>query len=215
MEEKLTRFAVTPGVGQVFFTPDQLQALGEAAGPHGRVELNSFMQMIVHTDRADVEEWQRRLRELGLGVYPVGPVVKNLHTCTFCMGERIDGLEDARRLDQLVAGARVPFTLRVGFSGCQNNCGEALIREIGVVRMDGGCYDIYLGGKPASLRPRIGERVGTRVAAGQLEEAVSAILETYRQTARGKERFWKNVDRLGARLYRDVLTERGLGEDDA
>lgn len=212
MEEQLERFAVTPGVGQVFFTPEQLQAVGEAAGARGRVELNSFMQLIVHTDRADLERVQGRLRELGLGVYPVGPVVKNLHTCTFCMGERIEGLEDARRLDQLVAGAKVPFTLRVGFSGCQNNCGEALVREIGVVRMDGGAYDLYVGGKPGSLRPRFGERVAARVPAERLEEAITVILDTYRQTARGKERFWKNVDRLGAGEYQQALGVRGLGQ---
>lgn len=34
------RYAVTPGVGQVFFAPDQLRLIGETAGANGRIEMN-------------------------------------------------------------------------------------------------------------------------------------------------------------------------------
>jgi NAD(P)H-nitrite reductase large subunit len=120
------------------------------------------------------------------------------------MGERTDGLPDARRLDDLIAGSRVPFPVRIGFSGCSSNCGEALTRDIGVVRMEGGQYDIFIGGRPGSLTPRIAEQVAAGVAAADLPAVVAALLETYRQMARGKERLWKNVARVGTDPYRQA-----------
>lgn len=199
------RYVVTPGVGNVFFSPEQLQLIGEEAGPGGRVELNAFMQLIVHTADERLDEQHARLRVAGLGVYPAGPVVKNLHTCTFCMGERVEGLPDAQRLDSLVAGAQVPFPVRIGFSGCAKNCGEALVRDIGVVLMDAGRYDIYLGGRPGSLTPQFGQKVAEGVTSDELLPAVDAILATYREQAKGKERVWKNVARVGLSTYQDAV----------
>lgn len=205
MEQQVYRYAVTPGVGSVFFSAEQLQLIGEVAGTGGRIEMNSFMQLIVHTHGENLSQQHERLRAAGLGIYPVGPVVKNLHTCTFCMGERVEGLPDAQRLDSLVAGASVPFPVRIGFSGCANNCGEAIIRDIGVVRMDGDRYDLYVGGKPGSLTPLFGQKVAEGIASADLLPAVGALLDCYRQYAKGKERLWKNVQRLGADLYRAAV----------
>lgn len=198
---------ITPGVGQVFFAPEQLQLVAEAAGPGGRVELNGFMQLLVHTAEPDLPALRARLRAAGLGVYPAGPVVKNLHTCTFCMGEKADGLPDARHLDQAVAGLPVPFPLRIGFSGCASNCGEAMLRDLGVVRMDQDRYDIYLGGRPGSLNPQVGEKVAESVTSARLVPVVEALLALYRQTARGKERLWKNAGRIGIDAYRAAASQ--------
>lgn len=203
----LYRYAVTPGVGEVFFSPGQLQAIGEAAGPGGRIELNSFMQLIIITPHANLDAQKKRLTALGLGIYQVGAAVKNLHTCTFCMGERVEGLPDAQHLDAAIAGIPVPFPVRVGFSGCQANCGEAIVRDIGVVRMPGGTYDIYVGGKTGSLQPLLGQKVAGDVDGAVLTEAVRALLHLYKGTARGKEKYWKTVQRLGIDPFRRAVEE--------
>lgn len=204
IESTWCKFAVTPGVGQVFFSPAQLQSIAEIIGPGGRVELNSFQQLILHAPVQDESAVTDRLRSLGLGVYAVGAVVKNLHTCTFCMGERTEGLPDARRLDAVVAGTPVPYTVRIGFSGCQSNCGEALLREIGVVRI-GTTYDLFIGGRAASLSPTIGQRVAGGLSSAQLPDAIRALLDCYRQGARGKERFWRTIQRLGLEPFQAAV----------
>jgi precorrin-3B C17-methyltransferase len=209
---ELERYAVTLGVGAVFFSPEQLKLIGEVTGPGGRVEMNSFMQLIIYTLAVDTIEGQKRLREAGLGVYPVGPVVKNLHTCTFCMGERIDGLPDAQVLDQVVAGTPVPFPVRIGFSGCASNCGEALVRDVGIVRMGETGYDLYVGGKPGGLQPQFAQRIAEAVPAAKLPGAVRAILAQYRGAAKGKERLWKNVNRLGVQAYKIAVQQAVQGE---
>lgn len=195
--------AITPGVGQVNFSPAQLAAIGAAAGAGGRVELNTFMQLILHSDRPDLEEALVELRALGLGVYPVGRVVKNLHTCTFCMGENISGLPDAERLDAALAGAPVPFTLRIGFSGCASNCGEARMREIGLVRQADGRYALYLGGK-AGGEPVMAALVAEGIPGEELPTTVERIVGVYRANARGKERLWKLVKRIGLEPFQAV-----------
>lgn len=201
MEQEFSRYAVSPGVGQTSFSPEQLSLVSEIAGPGGRVELNPFMQLIIHTFSPEVAAQHARLKEAGLSVYPIGPVVKNLHTCSFCSGENAAGLPDALALDEAVAGTPVPFPVRVGFSGCSANCAEALVRDIGVVRMDNGVYDIFLGGRPGSLTPGFGVKVAEGVMSEQLVPVVGALLGTYRETAKGKERLWKNVARVGPEAY--------------
>jgi len=175
--------------------------IGEAAGPGGKVELNGFMQIIIHSAVAGVEEQHARLQAAGLTLYAVGPAVKNIQTCSFCSGERAEGLPDAQRLDAAVAGMPTPFPVRVGFSGCTANCAEALLRDIGVVRQDGGTYEIYLGGRASSLTPSFGVKVAGRVTADQLVPAVVALLRVYQETAKGRERLWKNLSRIGPEPY--------------
>jgi precorrin-3B C17-methyltransferase len=204
VERTLMSVAITPGVGQVHFTPAQLAAIGAAAGAAGRVELNAFMQLILHSDRPDLAEALADLRALGLGVYPVGRVVKNLHTCTFCMGENVAGLPDAERLDAALAGAPVPFTVRIGFSGCDKNCGEARMREIGLVRQQDGRYALYLGGK-AGGEPVIAALLAEGIPGEDLPAVVERVLGVYRANARGKERLWKLVQRIGLEPFRSVL----------
>lgn len=196
--------AITPGVGHVHFSPEQLAAIGAAAGVGGQVELNAFMQLILHSYRPDLDMVLDELRARGLGVYPVGRVVKNLHTCTFCMGERIDGLPDAEALDRAVAGAAVPFPVRIGFSGCQANCGEARMREIGIVRQADGHYALYLGGK-AGGEPIIAALVAESVPGTHLPVIITRILEVYRLHARGKERLWKLLQRIGMAPFQEVI----------
>lgn len=165
------------------------------------------MQLLVHTSEPNLTEQHERLRAIGLGLYPVGPVVKNLHTCTFCMGERIDGLPDAQRLDEAVAGARVPFPVRVGFSGCASNCGEALLRDVGVVRMGDDRYDLFLGGRAGGLKPQFGLPVATGVTSAELIPAVVTLLAFYRENAKGKERLWRNLGRIGLDSYREAVEQ--------
>lgn len=178
-----------------------MAVVSELAGPEGRVELNPFMQLIVHSTNPDMEGQFDRLRAAGLEIYPVGPVVKNIHTCTFCSGENAAGLPDAQRLDAALARTPVPFPLRIGFSGCSANCAEALVRDLGVVRMDGGLYDIYMGGRPGSLTPSFGQKVAEAVASDRLVLVVEALVTTYRENAKGKERLWKNIERIGLEPY--------------
>lgn len=207
MEElEFYALAVTPGVGCVYFSAEQIRVITEVLGPNGRMELNSFQQVILHLPSQSLSSVSERLRSAGLGVYAVGAVVKNLHTCTFCMGERIEGLPDAKRVDEVVAGTPVPFTARVGFSGCQSNCGEALLRDIGIVR-SGTAYAIFIGGRAGGLSPVIGQKVVDGISGEQLPVVVRALLECYRQGARGKERFWKTVQRLGIEPFRAAIGE--------
>lgn len=212
MTEPNLHYAVTPGVGSLFFSADQLRLVAEVAGHGGRVELNSFMQLIIHSANDRSHTQTERLRAAGLGVYPVGPVVKNLHTCTFCMGERVDGLPDAQALDQAVAGTPVPFPVRIGFSGCANNCGEALLRDIGVVLMQPGHFDVFIGGRPGSLSPELGTKIVADVRSSELVPCMQAILDCYRRNARGKERFWKAVQRLGPGPFADAAASARSSE---
>lgn len=135
--------------------------------------MNAFQQLIIHTALPDAEE---RVRAAGLHTYVVGHVVKNLRTCTFCMGDYTDRLPAAREVDQAVVGSEIPYTLKIGYSGCSRNCGEAMIQEIGIVRVDErtapspDTFDIYVGGRTGTLEPLIGRQVGAGPFAGAIPE---------------------------------------------
>jgi len=188
-------FAVTPGLKHLF-TGRQLALLGEIVGDEAIVELTTFQQLLVQMDASRAEAARLALHEAGLKTYPAGAVVKNVRACGFCQGDEVEGYATAVALDETVAGMPVPFTLRVGYTGCTNGCGEPLMQDIGVVKAPEG-FRIYAGGRASGLTPRPGQLVAEGIAEEGLPEAVRRLIAFYQQHGQRRERFWKFVDRVG------------------
>lgn len=201
-ETPVTKFAVTPGIGRKF-TSEQLTAIARVTGANGSVELTTLQQLIVTTSNPEVASGLAELKSSGAAVYPIGAVVKNIRTCSFCSGSHVEPMAAAESLDRAVAGLEAPFTLRVGFSGCDAICAESLVQDIGVVPRDGG-FDLYIGGK-ASGEPRAASLVASGVQTSDLNGAVLALIETYRSQANSKERLWKLIDRVGLDPFRSAV----------
>src|SRR5690606_11195426 len=77
---------------------------------------------------------------------------KSVRTVKTCVGSEFCrfGLGDSTRLgiemEERFKGLETPGKLKLGVAGCPRNCSEALIKDVGVVAVEGERWEIYVGG---------------------------------------------------------------------
>ncbi|MFF0827003.1 nitrite reductase [Brevibacillus sp. NPDC003359] len=203
---KRVQFAVSPEirVGGSVFTPTDMVAIGQIVGEDAQIELSIFQQLIVEMNEEKAEDAKKALREKGLCVYETGSVVKNLSVCSFCKGAEMEGLEAARNLNDTIAGMTVPFTMRVGYTGCPNACGEPLVKDIGIVKRK-ETFEIYVGGQSKTMEAKTAELLVEQVKEEQLSSIVQSIITLYQTHGKKREKFFKFVERYGLENVRKEL----------
>lgn len=149
-----------------------------------------------------------------LGMDPgsvVGICVRSVKVCpgtTFCKRGQLDSLEVGRQLDEKYHGMEMPGKMKMGVSGCPNQCGETSFKDIGLVGTPKG-WRVYVGGN-GGTNPRIGEILAQRIETDQAVALVGKIIDYYRANAKPKERMGKMIERLGLDHMEQAL---GLGSD--
>lgn len=203
---KRVQFAVSPEirVGGSVLTPAEMVVIGQIVGEDAQIELSIFQQLIIEMNEEKAEDAKKALREKGLRVYETGSVVKNLSVCSFCKGAEIEGLEAARNLNDTIAGMAVPLTMRVGYTGCPNACGEPLVKDIGIVKRK-ETFEIYVGGQSKTMEARTAELLVEQVKEEQLSSIVQSIISLYQTQGKKREKFFKFVERYGLENVRKEL----------
>lgn len=191
------KVAVNPPiqVGGSLFTSGQLATIGALAGEEAKIEMTPFKQLYIELPLERFDYIVNELRSVGLEVTPPGFVVKSLIACNFCKGAEDGGLEIARKVNQAIAGVETPTPLKIGFAGCGLGTSEPLLKDIGIVKMKDS-FDIYVGGEPKGLKASLAKRLVSGVEEDRLISVIQAIIEYYKEYAKGKEKFSKFVDRV-------------------
>jgi NAD(P)H-nitrite reductase large subunit len=128
----------------------------------------------------------------------VGICVRSVKACpgtTFCKRGQQDSLAMGRLLDEKYHGLELPGKMKMGVSGCPNQCGETNIKDIGVVGTPKG-WQLYVGGNGGSsarLGVLLADRLDTDAAVAMIEK----VLDFFRTHAKPKERLGKTLERLG------------------
>ncbi len=141
----------------------------------------------------------------------VGICVRSIKACpgtTFCKRGQLDSLAVGRQLDEKYHGMELPGKMKMGVSGCPNQCGETSFKDIGLVGTPKG-WRVYVGGN-GGTNPRIGEILAQRIETDQAVGLVGKIIDYYRANAKPKERMGKMIERLGLDHMEEAL---GLGCD--
>jgi NAD(P)H-nitrite reductase large subunit len=141
----------------------------------------------------------------------VGICVRSIKACpgtTFCKRGQLDSLAVGRQLDEKYHGMELPGKMKIGVSGCPNQCGETSFKDIGLVGTPKG-WRVYVGGN-GGTNPRIGEILAQRIETDQAVALVGKIIDYYRANAKPKERMGRMIERLGLDQMEEAL---GLGSD--
>jgi NAD(P)H-nitrite reductase large subunit len=89
----------------------------------------------------------------------------------------------------------LPGKFKMAVSGCNLNCAESFVRDLGLVGKKDG-WTVLVGGN-VGAQPRIArELTGALDDAGVLK-AAERIVEAYHDTAKKGERLGKMIERLG------------------
>jgi NAD(P)H-nitrite reductase large subunit len=180
-------------------TPEVLRKIADVAERYGvgQVKITSAARIaLLGIREEDVDAvWA------DLGMDPgnvVGICVRSIKACpgtTYCKRGQQDSLGVGMLLDEKYHGMQLPGKMKIGVSGCPNQCGETSFKDIGLVGSPKG-WRIYVGGN-GGTNPRLGEVLVQRISTEEALAIIDKILEYYRANAKPKERMGRMIERLG------------------
>jgi nitrite reductase (NADH) large subunit len=153
-------------------------------------------------------------RDLGM---PSGHAyTKAFRTCKTCVGSEFCrfGVGDSTGLgiaiEKRFQGLESPAKLKLATAGCPRNCSEATTKDIGAVAIEGGRWEIYIGGAAGS-RVRKGDILAIVDSHDDVIRLTGRFMQWYREHARYLERTYDFVERIGIERVRRVIVDDGEG----
>jgi nitrite reductase (NADH) large subunit len=153
-------------------------------------------------------------RELGM---PAGAAWgKAYRTCKSCIGSDYcrfglgDSMALANKLERRFRGLDSPAKLKLATAGCPRNCSEAYVKDVGLVAVDGGKWEVYVGGA-AGAHIRKGDLLCVVDGHEQAIRISGRFIQYYRETARYKERTYTFLERIGIERVRAIIVDDSEG----
>lgn len=201
-------FSVVPRIYGGITTPAELRRIADVAEKY-----DAGMVKITGGQRIDLlgipkENLPDVWRELGM---PSGHAyTKAFRTCKTCVGTEFCrfGLGDSTKLgidiEKRFQGVEMPHKVKMAVSGCPRNCAEATVKDVGVVAIEGGKWEVYVGGA-AGASVRKGDVLAVLDSPSQVIKVMGRFLQYYRENAKYLERTYGFVERIGIDRIREVL----------
>ncbi len=205
--ESIFEVAVSPGVANKFFTPEQMRTLAEVS-VDGTMEYTPEHQIHLKIPTDQPQQLVDRLQKVGFLVMPTGDVA-NVKACDFCYGEKADSIPYAEQLQEQLGGMKLPKQLHIGFNGCGMACYRAVFDDIGIVYRKSK-FDLFIGAKPVGRTAHAAQPVVEGLEPEQLVPLVTQIIEEYKANAHPNERLFKYFKRVKKILnfdYQDMATK--------
>lgn len=136
--------------------------------------------------------------------------VKSCVGTDFCRYGLGDSIKLAQEIEQRFQGIEAPHKVKMAAAGCPRNCSEAYVKDVGVVAIEGGKWEIYVGGAAGSI-VRKGDLLATVTSHAEVLNLVGRFLQYYREHAKYMERTYGFVERIGIDRLQVILIEDGLG----
>jgi nitrite reductase (NADH) large subunit len=153
-------------------------------------------------------------RDLGM---PAGYAwSKSYRTCKSCIGTDYcrfglgDSMGLAAAIEKRFRGLDSPGKLKLATAGCPRNCSEALVKDIGAVAVEGGKWEIYVGGAAGS-HIRKGDLLCTVDSQEDVLRISGRFMQYYRENAKYKERTYTFVERIGMDRIRAIVVDDSEG----
>jgi nitrite reductase (NADH) large subunit len=127
--------------------------------------------------------------------------------CRFGVG---DSTSLAIRIEQRFQGIAGPGKMKLAVTGCPRNCAEALCKDVGVVAVDGGKWEIYVGGA-AGAHIRKGDLLATVDDPDRVVQLIGRFLQYYRENGKWLERTYAWVPRFTIEKIREVVVADSEG----
>ena len=201
-------YAIAPHFPCGVAKPEQLRKLADVAEKYNcsALKVTSAARIaLVGLKEEDVDQaWQ------DLGLSPgaaVGVCVRSVKACpgtTFCRLGLQDSLGVGLELDQKYHGMELPGKLKIGVSGCPNQCAETCIKDIALVGKKDG-WTLMAGGSGART-PRLADTVAEELSTEQVMQHIDGIIDYYKANAKKNERMGKMMDRIGVQEFISAVT---------
>ncbi|MGE0681702.1 MAG: nitrite reductase large subunit NirB [Candidatus Binatia bacterium] len=209
-------FSVVPRIYGGVTSAAELKKIAEVAEKY-----QAKMVKITGGQRIDLlgfkkEDLPHVWRELGM---PSGHAyTKAFRTCKSCVGTDFcryglgDSIALAQKIERRFQGVESPHKMKLATAGCPRNCSEAYVKDLGAVAIEGGQWEIYIGGA-AGGSVRKGDLLCTVSSHEEVLKYMGRFMQYYREHGKYLERSYGFVQRLGIEKLRDILVHdtEGIG----
>jgi len=192
-------YAVAPHIPCGVVTPETLRKIADVAEKYrcAALKITSAARIaLVGLREQDIDAvWA------DLGMSPgaaVGLCVRSVKACpgtTFCKRGKQDSLGVGMKLNEKYHGMELPGKLKMGVSGCPNQCAETGFKDIGLVGTPSG-WKVLAGGCGGG-RPRIADTIAEKLATEDALALIDRIVEYFKANAKPRERLARLIDRTG------------------
>jgi nitrite reductase (NADH) large subunit len=123
--------------------------------------------------------------------------------CRFGVGDSTTlGIDLEKKLERL----NTPAKVKLAVSGCPRNCAECGIKDVGVVAVEGGAWDVFVGGN-GGVKIREAELLARCGSPAEVLRLTLAFLQHYREDAKWNERTAAWVERKGLDAVKAVVLD--------
>ena len=200
-------YAVAPHIPCGVVSPDTLRKLADVADKYNAAALkitSAARIAIVGIDENDVDAiWD----ELGMSPgFAVGLCVRSVKACpgtTFCKRGMQDSLTIGLKLGEKYHGMEMPGKLKIGVSGCPNQCAETCIKDVGLVGMKDG-WKLFVGGNGGG-RPRLSKELTRDLTAEQALELIDKIIEFYKSNGKPHQRLGAMIEKMSFEEFKAAI----------
>ncbi|MCD2192989.1 nitrite reductase large subunit NirB [Actinomycetospora endophytica] len=193
-------FSVVPRMSGGVTSPDQLRRIADVAEKH-----EIPMVKLTGGQRIDLLGVPKeKLREVWADLdmpsgWAYGKSFRTVKTCVgtdFCRFGLGDSTQLGIDLEERYKGVEGPAKMKLAVSGCPRNCAESMVKDVGLVAVEGGSWQIYVGGA-AGATIRKGDVLATVDSHDEALTLVGRFLQYYRENANWLERTYDFVPRMG------------------
>jgi nitrite reductase (NADH) large subunit len=212
--QKNGTFSVVPRIYGGVTSAAELMRIAQVA-----VKYNVPMVKLTGGQRIDLlgikkEDLPSVWKELGM---PSGHAyTKAFRTCKSCVGTDFcrygvgDSIALAQKIERRFQGVESPHKMKLATAGCPRNCSEAYVKDLGAVAIEGGKWEIYVGGA-AGGSVRKGDLLCTVDTHDDVLLYMGRFMQYYREHGKYLERSYGFVERVGIETLRQVLVQDSLG----
>lgn len=207
MQRDKESYAIVPHFALGLVTADDLRKVADVAEKYNiaAMKITSAARIaMVGFKEEDIDQaWQ------DLGIDPghaVGLCVRSVKACpgnTFCRLGKQDALTMGKELDSRYHGFQLPNKLKLGVSGCINNCAETPVKDIGLVGKPKG-WTILVGGNAAS-RPQLAQELVADLSDDQALAVCDNIIKLFEKEGKKSERIGRFIDRIGIESFKEAV----------
>jgi len=201
-------YAVAPHIPCGVVSPDTLRKLADTAEKYqaAALKITSAARIaVVGLAEGDVDNVWKDL-EMSPGA-AVGLCVRSVKACpgtTFCKRGMQDSLSVGIKLDEKYHGTELPGKLKMGVSGCPNQCAETCIKDIGFVGMANG-WKLFVGGNGGG-KPRLSRELARDLTTEQALEMADAVVNFYKENAKPRQRLGAMIEKMGFEEFKAAVT---------
>ncbi|MEV4706229.1 nitrite reductase large subunit NirB [Actinoplanes sp. NPDC049316] len=207
-------FSVVPQMKGGVTTPAQLKRIAEVAEKHAVPMVKLTGGQRIDLLGVPKEKLPQIWADLDMpSGWAYGKSFRTVKTCVgsdFCRFGVGDSTALGIALEERYQGIEGPGKMKLAVTGCPRNCAEAYVKDLGVVAIDGGKWEIYVGGA-AGAHVRKGDLLATVDSADEVITLTGRFLQYYRENANWLERTYAWVPRVGIERIREVVVDDADG----